>query len=122
MTEVKRIGRRRTQLLDDLRNRRRYWELKEVADSIPTILNVYFDRIITPVTPNIFSCFTIHQGAVFFFSLLLSLPSSVLEWHHEEGNVSSEYVQSKWLFYVGYYLEVSSSLLYDQELVHYITL
>ena len=59
------------------------------------ILNVYFDRIITPVTPNIFSCFTIHQGALFFFSLLLSLPSSVLEWHHEEGNVSSEYVQSK---------------------------
>ena len=29
MTEVKGVGRRRTQLLDDLRNRRRYWELKE---------------------------------------------------------------------------------------------
>ena len=29
MTEVK--GVRRTQLLDDLRNRRRYWELKEEA-------------------------------------------------------------------------------------------
>ena len=28
MTEVKGVGRRRTQLLDDLRNRRRYWELK----------------------------------------------------------------------------------------------
>ena len=25
-------GRRRTQLLDDLRNRRRYWELKEEAE------------------------------------------------------------------------------------------
>ena len=32
MTEVKRIGRRRTQLPDDLRNRRRYWELKEDAE------------------------------------------------------------------------------------------
>ena len=33
MTEVKRIGRRRrTQLLDNLRNRRRYWELKEEAE------------------------------------------------------------------------------------------
>jgi hypothetical protein len=32
MTEVKGVGRRRrTQLLDDLRNRRRYWELREEA-------------------------------------------------------------------------------------------
>ena len=31
MTEVKGVGRRR-QLLDDLRNRRRYWELKEKAE------------------------------------------------------------------------------------------
>jgi hypothetical protein len=31
MTEVKGV-RRRTQLLDDLRNRRRYWELKEEAE------------------------------------------------------------------------------------------
>ena len=29
MTEVKGVGRIRTQLVDDLRNRRRYWELKE---------------------------------------------------------------------------------------------
>ena len=28
MTEVKGVGRRRTQLLDDLRNRRRYWGAK----------------------------------------------------------------------------------------------
>ena len=27
--EVKGVGRRRTQLIDDLRDRRRYWELKE---------------------------------------------------------------------------------------------
>ena len=33
MTEVKGVGRRRrTQLLDDLRNSRRYWELKEEAE------------------------------------------------------------------------------------------
>ena len=32
MTEVKGVGRRRTQLLDDLRNRRRYWGLKEEAE------------------------------------------------------------------------------------------
>ena len=32
MTEVKRVGRSRTQLLEDLRNRRRYWELKEEAE------------------------------------------------------------------------------------------
>ena len=31
-TEVKVVGRRRTQLLDGLRNRRRYWELKEEAE------------------------------------------------------------------------------------------
>ena len=29
MKEGKEVGRRRTQLLDDLRNRRRYWEPKE---------------------------------------------------------------------------------------------
>ena len=32
MTDVKGVGRRRTQLLDDLRNRRRYLELKEEAE------------------------------------------------------------------------------------------
>ena len=32
MAEVKGVGKRRTQLLGDLRNRRRYWELKEKAE------------------------------------------------------------------------------------------
>ena len=32
MTEVKGVGRRRTELLGDLRNRRRYWGLKEEAE------------------------------------------------------------------------------------------
>ena len=48
--------------------------------------------------------------------LLILLPSSVLQWHHEAGNFLSEYDRSNWLFYLGYYLEVSSSLVYVQEL------
>ena len=32
MTEGKGVGRRRTQLLDYLKNRRRYWELKKEAE------------------------------------------------------------------------------------------
>ena len=32
ITEVKGVGRRRTRLLDDLRNIKRYWELKEEAE------------------------------------------------------------------------------------------
>ena len=32
MTEGKEVGRRRTRLIDNLRNRRRYWELKEEAE------------------------------------------------------------------------------------------
>ena len=32
MTEAKGVERRRMQLLDDLRNRRRYWELKEEVE------------------------------------------------------------------------------------------
>ena len=32
MTEVKGVGSRTTQLLDDIRNRRRYWELKEKVE------------------------------------------------------------------------------------------
>ena len=32
MTELKEVGKRRTQLLNDLGNRRRHWELKEEAE------------------------------------------------------------------------------------------
>ena len=32
MTEVKEVGRRRTEFFDDFRNRRRFWELKEEAE------------------------------------------------------------------------------------------
>ena len=44
MTEVRGVGRRRAQLLDDLRNRRKYWELKELKieedgnDNLPIVL------------------------------------------------------------------------------------
>ena len=50
--------------------------------------------------------------------LLLPTPftSVICQWHNEGGNLFSEYDQSNWLFYVGYYLEVSSSILYIQEL------
>ena len=36
MTEENGVGRRRTQLHDDFRNRRRYWELKEEAEDRKT--------------------------------------------------------------------------------------
>ena len=72
------------------------------------------------LAPNIFFSFSNHLGAVFFFFLLLSLPSSILQWHHEEDNFFLKYDRSNWFFYVGYYLEVSSTLLYAQEFVHYL--
>jgi hypothetical protein len=82
------------------------------------ITSICFYLQLPPLVPNILFCFSNHEGAMFFFFLLLSLLSSVLQWHHEGGNFFSEYDQSNLLFYVGYYLEVSSSLLYGQELVH----
>ena len=78
----------------------------------------FFDLQLPPFALNIFSCFTNHQGAVFFFSLLLSLPSFLIQCHHEGGIFLSEYDQPNWLFYVGYYLEVSSWLLCVQEFLH----
>ena len=67
--------------------------------------------------PNIFFCFSDRQVALFFF-LLLSFPLSILQRHHEEGNFFSEYDQSNWFFYKGYYLEGSLSLLCVEELIH----
>jgi hypothetical protein len=55
---------------------------------------------------------------VFFFFLLLSLAKSVLQWHQEGGYFFTEYDQSNWLFYVEYDLEVSSFILYVQEIVY----
>ena len=43
-----------------------------------------------------------------------SFISVICPWHHEGGNLFSKYYRSNWLFYVGYYLEVSSSLQYGQ--------
>ena len=81
-----------------------------------TVVYIFFDLQLPPLAPKIFFSFSNHQGPVFFLFLLLSLPSSVLQWHHEGGNFSSEFDRSNWLFNVGYYLEVSS-LLYVQELI-----
>ena len=59
----------------------------------------------SPLAPNIFFCFSNHQGPEFLFFLLLSFQSSVLQWHHEGRNFFSEYDQCNSLFYVGYHLE-----------------
>ena len=48
-----------------------------------TVVSIFFDLQLPPLAPNISSCFSNHLGAVFFFFLLLSLPSSVLQWHHQ---------------------------------------
>ena len=44
MTEVKGVGRRRTQLLNHLRNRTRYWELKEEAEDRNTWKRQFINR------------------------------------------------------------------------------
>ena len=46
------------------------------------------------------------------------LPSSLLQWHFEDGNLFSEYDQPNWIFYLGYCLELSYFLLHVQKLVH----
>ena len=66
---------------------------------MPTLSDLQFP----PLTSIIFFCFSNHQGSVFLFFLLFSLPSSVLQWHHEEGNLFLEYDKTNLLFYTGYY-------------------
>ena len=44
MTEVKGVG-RRTELLDDLRNRRRYWELKEKKLEMTVLSHEYKEEV-----------------------------------------------------------------------------
>ena len=44
-----------------------------------TVVSILFDLQLPPLDPNIFSCFSSHLRAVFFFFLLLSLPSTVLQ-------------------------------------------
>jgi hypothetical protein len=44
MTEVKGVGRRGTQLLDDIRNRRRYWELKGEGENRKTLKRQLVNR------------------------------------------------------------------------------
>ena len=45
MTEVKGVRRRRTQILDDLRIRRRYWELMEEAEDRKRWRRQFINRI-----------------------------------------------------------------------------
>jgi hypothetical protein len=51
-----------------------------------------------PLALNIFFSFSNNQEAVlFFFFLSLLFPSNVIQWHHEDGNLFSEYNQYNWL-------------------------
>ena len=77
---------------------------------LPYVVSIFFDLQLPPLVLNILFCFSNHQGAVFFFFQLTSLPSSTLQLHHEKGKFSLEYDQSNWHLYVGYHFEVSSSL------------
>ena len=68
--------------------------------SLRSIEKNSFQLFILPhLTPNIFFCFPNHQGALLIFILFSSLPSSVLQWHDEEGSFFSQYDQSNDIFY-----------------------
>ena len=62
------------------------------------------------------------QYLLLFLCVFLPTPfTSVLSpsMHHEEGNFFSEYDRSNWSFYIGCYLDMSSSLLYVQEIIYH---
>ena len=42
-----------------------------------TVMSIYFDLQLPPLAPNNFFCYSNHQGAVFFFFLILSLHYSM---------------------------------------------
>jgi hypothetical protein len=67
-----------------------------------------------PLDPNMFFCFSNHQGPLLFFYLLILLQSSALQCHHKEGNLFLEYDQSNWLFGVGHYLCVLFSPIHSR--------
>jgi hypothetical protein len=84
------------------------------------VISIYFNFQLPLLVPNMFLFLKSSRTCVLL--LLHGTPFTsviVLQWHHEAGNFFSEYNQSTLLFYIGYYLEVSSSLLYVQEHVHY---
>ena len=93
------------------------WKVTCISSLFINCSYYLFDLRLPSLAANTFFCFSNHQGAGFFFFLLLSFQSSFL-WHHEEGNLFSEYNQSKWLFYIGYYLKEFTYLLYVQEILH----
>ena len=102
---------------NNLRNSQNYASNKIFVESVFCRLHLFLSSA-SSFSSQYLLFFLKSLGAVFFFFLLLFLPSSVLQWHHEGGDFFSEYNRSNLLFYVGYYLEVSCSLLYGQELVH----
>ena len=84
-------------------------------------------------------CFHLFRSSAFSFSsqyILLCLKASrscvllitpfhqsfFLQWHHEGCNFFSKYHHSNWILYEGYYLEMSSSVLYIQKLCQLLSL
>ena len=82
-----------------------------------TVVSIYFDLQLPPLAPN--SSY-ISQ----IINELCSSSSYSFHFHHLyfSGimNFFSEYNQFNWLFYLGYYLEISSCLLNVQELFIFI--
>ena len=64
-------------------------------DLSKSCVSSFFDLQSSPVALNIFFCFSNHRGAMFFFSLLLSLSSSVLQWHHDERKLTLTSVETQ---------------------------
>ena len=64
------------------------------------VVSILFNLQLPPLAPNIF-CFSNHQETLLFFFLLLSLPPSILQWHHEGGIFFSEYVVQPEILTVG---------------------
>ena len=62
-----------------------------------TVVSTFFLLQIPPLVPNIFSFFSSHQGAVFFFFLFISLCLSILHWRYKKGNFFLTY-QLIWIF------------------------
>ena len=79
-------------------------------------LHILFYIQLPPLTPNIIFCFSNHVEA---FSLH-SFHFRPLSFNDimTEAISSQNMTDPNWLFYVGYYLEVFSSLLNVQEFVH----
>jgi hypothetical protein len=83
-----------------------------------TIVSIFLDLQLSPLAPNIFFCFSIHQEMCSSSSYSSHFRHLFFSDIMMEAISSQNMTNPNWLFYAGYYLEVSSSLLYVQELFH----